>query len=394
MTADAHILLVSNGYGEAAIAGYIAHAIAGLAPGARLEHFPLVGHTGADAWPPGVGPQQDMPSGGLVANWNVRNLKADVRGGLVRLIVRQWRFLRAQRRHDVTIAVGDVFCLAMALLARRPTIFVATAKSDDVSPHSWIERRIAHKAALAFARDERTARSLGASGVRVSYAGNAMMDGIQPGRFDLAPDSGAVRFAVLPGSRADAPHVAAAMLGRLRAIASLLEPQGRRVQAFVSVAPSVDAAALVSALASEGWQMPDPPAGEGLIARVAQGSLEVALVRGAFGDVLAVSQVVLGQAGTANEQAAGAGRPVIAALEPGENPEKMLWYRMRQKRLLGDALLVLPSDKDEFARAVVALLADPTRLALMADVGHARMGGPGAAQTIAGAALRLASDPQ
>src|SRR5579872_7558291 len=40
-TVKPDILLVSNGYGEAAIAGYIAHAIAARAPAATVEHFPL-----------------------------------------------------------------------------------------------------------------------------------------------------------------------------------------------------------------------------------------------------------------------------------------------------------------------------------------------------------------
>ncbi len=391
MKTGTDILLVSNGYGEAAIAGYIGRAIGNLDPSTLLEHFPLVGRARADAWLQPVGPQQDMPSGGLVANINLRNLILDLRSGLLRLLMRQNRFLRAQRQRSVIIAVGDVFCLAMSLVAGRPTIFVATAKSDYVSAHSAIERWIARKAMLTFARDEPTALSLRASGIRAEYAGNAMMDGIRSGQVDVAADPRAARFGVLPGSRADAPRVAAAMLGRLMAIAELLQSRGQATQAFMAVAPSVDALALVAALRSEGFAMPDPGGDEGIVAKATHGSLEVVLVRGAFGDVLAASQIVLGQAGTANEQAAGAGRPVVAALEPGENPKKMLWYRMRQKRLLGDALLVLPSDKDEFARGVVRLIEDPRQMTLMGEVGRSRMGAPGGAAAVAAAALAVAS---
>lgn len=391
MKAGSDILLVSNGYGEAAITGYIGRAIANLDSSALLEHFPLVGRARADAWPHPVGPQQDMPSGGLVANINLRNLSSDLRSGLLSLLTRQMRFLRAQRQRSVIIAVGDVFCVALSLLAARPTIFVATAKSDYVSPHSAIERWIARKATLSFARDEPTALSLQASGVRAEYAGNVMMDGIRSGHVDVQADPGAARFGILPGSRPDAPRVAAAMLGRLVAIARQLQPRGQRTQAFMSVAPSVDALALVGALRSEGFAMPDPGGNEGIVARATHESLEVVLVQGAFGDVLAASQIILGQAGTANEQAAGAGRPVVAALEPGENPKKMLWYRMRQKRLLGDALLVLPSDRDEFARGVVQLIEDPRRMTLMGEVGQSRMGHPGGAVAVAAAALKLAS---
>src|SRR5579864_5712579 len=160
------ILLVSNGYGEMAIALYIARAIRAQAGAARIEHFPLVGRAPNGAWPEGVGPQAEMPSGGLIANWNVRNLAADIGAGLGVLTLRQFRFLSRQRQRDVIIAVGDIYCLSLSLFAaRRPTIFVATAKSDYVAPHSRIELAIARRAAAVFARDEATAASMRAAGV-------------------------------------------------------------------------------------------------------------------------------------------------------------------------------------------------------------------------------------
>ncbi|HXW75946.1 MAG TPA: hypothetical protein VEJ20_00900, partial [Candidatus Eremiobacteraceae bacterium] len=64
------ILLVSNGFGEMAIAECIASAIARADPDVSLAHLPLVGKAAADSWPPAVGPHADMPSGGLVTYWN------------------------------------------------------------------------------------------------------------------------------------------------------------------------------------------------------------------------------------------------------------------------------------------------------------------------------------
>lgn len=391
MTLDLDILLVSNGYGEAAIAGYIAHAIRAKAPEARIEHMALVGRGADDAWPVRVGPIADLPSGGLIANWNVWNLARDLGSGLLGLLVRQRRFLRAQRQRSAIVAVGDVFCLSMALGARRPTLFVATAKSDHVSPHSRLECNIARKAALTFARDEQTAGSLARDGVKATYAGNVMMDGIAPAGVDLAPDAGAVRVAVLPGSRSDAPQQAGAMIGRLRFVARRLAGKGGRVQAFVSVAPSVDASALIAELRTAGIDLSETSSGPTALARSVEGPLEVVLVKDAFGDLLDAAQVVFGQAGTANEQAAGCGKPVIAALEAGEQPSKMQWYRMRQKRLLGDALAVLPSNPEQFADEFVALLGDSARLEKMGRAGRERMGSPGAAAAVADAVISLAS---
>jgi uncharacterized protein (TIGR03492 family) len=387
---SADILLVSNGFGEMAIAMYIARAIRAQAASAKIEHFPLVGCAPKDAWPPAVGPQKEMPSGGLIAYWNARNLAADLSAGLGGLTLRQYSFLTRQRARDVIVAVGDVYCLALCLIAaRRPTVFVATAKSDYVAPHSSVERAIARRAATTFARDDATAASLRAGGVRAVYAGNIMMDGVERTGLDLGVRPDALVIAVLPGSRADAPSAAAAHVERLIAIAEIMRGRGRPVQALVSIAPSVDPAVVREEISHVGVDMTPPRLGEGIVASGDRENLKVALVRGAFGDMIAAADIVLGQAGTANEQAAGCGKPVVAAAQPGEAPEKMQWYRMRQKRLLGDALLVLPAQPQQFALELVRLIDDPKRIRHMADTGRERMGRAGGAQAVATAVLSI-----
>jgi len=368
---------------------YIAAAINERAPQARLAHFPLVGVLPADAWPPPAGPQRSMPSGGLVTNWNVRQLVRDLGAGLALLTWRQARFLASQRQRDVIVAVGDVYCLALCnVFARRPSVFVATAKSEYVAPHWGIEAAIARRAALTFARDEPTAAALRKAGVNARYAGNVMMDGLQPSGIDLGRLRDALHVAVLPGSRADAPANAELSTKRLRALAQIVGVRGRSVQAFFSSAASVQDGEIQAAIARGGVALA-PRTGGVITAAGSMGTLQVLVVRGAFADMLNAADVVFGQAGTGNEQAAGLGKPVIAAAQPGEVPERMYWYRMRQKRLLGDALLVLPGDPDEFARGVAELLADPKRLEHMRATGRQRMGGPGGAAAVAAAVLAL-----
>jgi tetraacyldisaccharide 4'-kinase len=395
MTGSPHrpdILLVSNGFGEAAIATYLARAIRARSPDARIEHLPLVGLAQPGQWPPTVGPQQQMPSGGLVAYWNLRNLSRDLGAGLGGLTLRQYRFLREQTGRDVVIAVGDIFCLGMCLAAaRRPTIFVATAKSDLVAPHSGLESAIARKAAAAFARDEPTAASLRASGVRAQYAGNIMMDGLERAGVDLGVQPGELVLAVLPGSRADAADAVGDHIERLAAIARLVERDGRVVHALVSLAPSVAVDAVASAIVKQGISCGPVHSGPGVVMHGSRGNLRISVVKGAFGDLIAASNLVLGQAGTANEQAAGAGKPVVAATQPGEAPTAVGWYRMRQKKLLGDALFIVPGEPETFAREVIALARDPARMAHMTAVGRARMGAQGGADAVAARALDLAA---
>jgi len=389
MIAGARILLVSNGFGEMAILETIAKAIAAREPSATLAHMPLVGRPGPSAWPPPVGPQASMPSGGLVTYWNLPNIVRDVGAGLIGLSLAQFGFLSRQRRsYDAVVAVGDAYCAAACLwFARRPTVVVATAKSEHVAPHSWLERRILRGARLTFARDEPTAQALLRGGVRARYAGNAMMDQVASPELPLPVAADAIHVALLPGSRWDAPSNARAAARRLIRMSTL---SGKRVQAFLALAPAADAASIVAALEAEAFTVTRRAVHVGVIALASREAVEIAFVRDGLAASLGAADVVLGQAGTGNEQAAGLGKPVVAAAAPGESPQSVGWYRMRQQKLLGDALVVLSEDDDAFARDVLALLADRARLAAMSAAGRERMGSPGASDAIAQAVIDVA----
>lgn len=372
------MLFVSNGYGEAAIAAIIARAL-GERCATEQAHLWLVGDPPPAAWPDPVGPHAAMPSGGLIAYGNLRNLTRDVGAGLIGLTLAQWRYLARQRARTCVVAVGDVYCAAACMLfARRPTIFVATAKSERVAPHSRFECAVARRARVVFARDEPTAAALRDRGVNARFVGNAMMDALRDGGEDpfapAAPD--ALRVAILPGSRSDAPRNATDGVRRAARLAALLAP--REVVAAVSVAPTVDERAMLEALTPSA-PLPD------------RAAFRATLASGSFGALLRHADLAFGQAGTANEQAAGAGLPVLAALDAGERAERLTWYRMRQRALLGDALLVLPSDDDAFVRGAAAVARDERLRERMAAAGRERMGPPGGAAAIAAAIAEIAA---
>jgi uncharacterized protein (TIGR03492 family) len=108
---------------------------------------------------------------------------------------------------------------------------------------------------------------------------------------------------------------------------------------------------------------------------------QVALVQGALGDLLARSWLALGQAGTAHEQAVGAGVPVVSLHPRPEGP--LGWYRGRQKGLLGEALVVVSEDEETAARTLAKLATDPVERERRAAVGRQRMGQPGGAARMA-----------
>jgi uncharacterized protein (TIGR03492 family) len=373
------VLFVSNGHGEAAIAERIGAELRAAARGPlALEHLPLVGEgAGGEVLRP-VGPRRDLPSGGLVAMGNVRNFARDLRAGFALLLAAQIGFLRAGRtRYACTVAVGDVYALLLALLSGVRTVFVGTAKSVYVAPYGAFERRVLRRAARIFVRDRATAERLRAQGVPAEAPGNVIVDLL---RDDRVPPPGAW-LGVLPGSRLAAYRDGVRLASVVRALGSRRPP----VEALFSVAPTLDAERFARALAADGWSV--EPGADAFEAR-APGAHLVAW-NGPLGGLLRRSRLVLGQAGTANEQAAACGVPV-AALESGG---RMDWYRMRQRGLLGEALALVPSDPEAGAAALAELLADEPRLARMAAAGRERMGEPGGAAAIARAILELA-DPE
>jgi len=137
-------LFVSNGHGEIAIAA----RIAGETRGVTCDHLALVGGAhGSGGTLHDVGPRKGMPSGGLIAMGNVRNIARDVSSGLIAHTLAQLKFLRSSRgAYDAAVAVGDVFALIMTLQARaRATIFVGTAKSVHHAKYGPVERRFIAK---------------------------------------------------------------------------------------------------------------------------------------------------------------------------------------------------------------------------------------------------------
>jgi uncharacterized protein (TIGR03492 family) len=373
-------LFVSNGHGEAAIADRIAQEVHALSSDVGIDHLSLVGESSA-AYMREVGPRRTMPSGGLIAMGNVTNIVRDVRGGLLGLTLAQRRFLTEVRgTYARVVAVGDVFALLMALTARAPTTYVGTAKSVRVAPYGPFERRVLRRADAVFVRDEPTAERLRANGVDARAPGNVIVDLFGSGddpRADLASAGFAPALAIFPGSRQNSYEDARFLLDIAHRVAADRPTMG----AVLSIAPRLDPTQFAAHFAQDGWEV--ETLGDAIMPYVLRrdGRVFARAWHGPIGPLLTRVQVVIGQAGTANEAAAAAGVPVVA-FERGRD-RKTAWYRMRQHGLLGDALAVLPGDPPSAAEGLRALLDDAPRRVLMGSHGRERMGAHGGAQAIA-----------
>jgi len=367
------VLFVSNGHGETAIAARIGVELRRLAPDLPLAHLPLVG-TGTGGEPLVlVGPRRAMPSGGLVAMGNVRNIARDVRAGFLGLLGAQTAYLRGPARSAAAIvAVGDAYGLALALLAGRPVIFVGTAKSAYVAPYGATERVLLRRAARVFVRDAATADALRRERVRAEAPGNTIVDLAA----ETEPAMAGTWLGLLPGSRAEA-YDAAITLARI-----VRELRDSR-PALLSIAPTIDAARVARELCADGWTVEAGSAPTPFSARC--GDVRLVAWSGSIGALLSVCVAAIGQAGTANEAAAARGVPVfaLAATAPGRTG----WYRERQRALLGEAVALVPADPQAAVAALRTRLADGAALAAMAEAGRARMGPPGGTGFVARAVL-------
>jgi uncharacterized protein (TIGR03492 family) len=247
------VLFVTNGHGETAIAQRLALELRAIRPDARCDHLALVGTRSGEPMVD-VGPRKSMPSGGLIAMGNVRNLARDVGAGLLGLTWAQTRFLRAARgTYDAAVAVGDAYALAMTLLARTPTVFVGSAKSVDVAPYGRFEERVLARASACFVRDEATAAMLRRHGVRAEAA-NAIVDLVTA--HDDPDAEGAVAgfetvLALFPGSRESAYDDGAFLLAITRELAAAR----RGIGAVLSIAPGLDARRFAGDARANGWSV-------------------------------------------------------------------------------------------------------------------------------------------
>ena len=166
------------------------------------------------------------------------------------------------------------------------------------------------------------------------------------------------RILVLPGSRGRAYRDLSLVLAALENIA-----QKRAVSAVMVLAPSISAEKIVQI--AEGWKYD----GESL----ARENITVRLFSGDVTQVAAGAELLLGLAGTANQVCAGMGIPVLSIQEKG---------KFVQKKLLGDAEILVEPKADAISAAALRLLDNPRELERMSEAGKNRLGGAGALDAV------------
>lgn len=340
------ILLLSNGHAEDLVAEEIVRSLR-LNVSAPKE--PRSSFAGSDCKIIKI-PLVDttLPSGGFsLRNFNF--LWHDIGAGLLGKTFKHWKTLKDLRgKIDLTIAIGDIVPILAALVAKSSFIFVGVNKSSYYKTFGYNytpwEKFLLKKYALkTFVRDKETLKDLPFA----EYVGNPLLaekSKIQ----NPKPKNNECTIGLLPGTRADA---ALNMEDFEKVITELINQRDESD-------PKLD-----------------------FITATTLTNLPEYIGNKPFEQVLAEADVIIGLSGTANEQAAACGIPVLSF--PGIGSQYNRRFARAQKELLGEALLFIDQRNFPFVAAQAwKLLKNPVKMKEMAEAGKERMGAPGAIDKI------------
>ncbi len=339
---------------------------------------------------PVTGAPNLLPSEGF-ATIDRRLMWQDIRAGWIGTHWRQLRCaLRMRRQYRLAVAVGDMVPVGAAILASTPFLFVGCAKSayynraGAYSPfEKWLLRRYCLR---SYPRDALTVKEFERAGVPCSTAGNPMMDGLDDKGQALLSEEREIIVGVLPGSRLDATQNTLDLLCLLREVPAWIP--GRKVRLLFAAHDGFDLDRFEEMFGASqstttwGIVRSNRPASlpsDSLLLEHSQ-HMDAVVRKGRFAAILHASHIVVGMAGTANEQAIGLGKPLIALPSRGVQGEH--YARMKQD-YFGPAAITAPRDAHEIAKTIASVFANPSLRAEMAAAGRERMGGPGASEAIA-----------
>ncbi len=374
------LLIVSNGHGEDIIGAALAEELRHL--GYEVQAVPLVGRglVYERVGFPVLGPRQEMPSGGFT----IRSLAvfwADLKAGWVSMSLAHYRAVRqAAQGVSATLVVGDIYGLLVgSVFSKRPLFQIQCLSSVRAwdgrhgRPYSVLERLLMRWVVRVYPREEEAAAWLRAHGIaNVAYLGNPMLDALE---FPRGQEGDGLALPppyllLLPGSRSDAYESLPKMLEATRYLrASGLTP------VVVWAGRPLDPQTL-----GEGWRMEVNEPGVPIRLLHPDGTT-VYLALNAFKAAVLGASVAISTSGTAAEQAAGYGVPLVGF--PTSGPQYTPAFARRQQRLLGEALLLVEAHPQAIAEGVQRWLADSSLRQAVQVAGKAAMGEPGAAQRIA-----------
>ncbi|MGB1622690.1 MAG: lipid-A-disaccharide synthase-related protein [Synechococcus sp.] len=334
----ARLLLLSNGHGEDLSGSLLGQRLQDL--GHEVKALPLagLGRPYQQAGIPLLGTSHEFTTGGLGYTSLRGRLTELVQGQLLYLLRRLIRLLRVADSIDLIVVVGDVIPVIAAWLSRRPVATYLVAYSSHYEgrlrlPWPCGPLLASRHFRAVFSRDQLTADDLSEQLKRpVRFLGNPFMDPVLTDD-DGRAASGTPVIGILPGSRRpELEH-------NLRRLLQLVErwPDTADLTIELALVSTLDDDALGELSQAAGWTFT-----AGRLQR--SGAPGIQVRRQAFQYVLQSSDLIIGMAGTAIEQAVGLAKPVLQLA--GDGPQFTASFAEAQRRLLGPTVFCAPGEPD------------------------------------------------
>ena len=392
------VLLLSNGHGEDLSGALVAAEL--MQRGIPVEALPLVGHGSPyrQRGVPVLGRTRSCSTGGLGYTSLGGRLSELLEGQMGHVLGRLLLLRRRRRHYGLVVAVGDVLAVLGSWLSGLPSAVYLVAYSSHYEgrlrlpwPCGWLLNQASIKA--IWSRDSLTANDLSRQLNRaVVFLGNPFLDVVSADTSESLPLP-ALQLALVPGSRL--PEAARNLALMLRVLALLPEEWARSqpLRLRAALVAELDSSCVAKLAGPLGWRLEATD-------RLVRGPLVVELGWGQFGEILASSQLVLGMAGTAAEQAVGLGKPVLQLV--GGGPQFTAGFAEAQRRLLGPGVRCAPGSSGSAATlAATAQLAQelleqqgdpkqgPALRQSLAAIGLERIGAPGGSEAVAAAIMAM-----
>ena len=392
------VLLLSNGHGEDLSGALVAAEL--MQRGIPVEALPLVGHGSPyrQRGVPVLGRTRSCSTGGLGYTSLGGRLSELLEGQMGHVLGRLLLLRRRRRHYGLVVAVGDVLAVLGSWLSGLPSAVYLVAYSSHYEgrlrlpwPCGWLLNQASIKA--IWSRDRLTANDLSQQLNRaVVFLGNPFLDVVSADTSESLPLP-ALQLALVPGSRL--PEAARNLALMLRVLALLPEEWARSqpLRLRAALVAELDSSCVAKLAGPLGWRLEATD-------RLVRGPLVVELGWGQFGEILASSQLVLGMAGTAAEQAVGLGKPVLQLV--GGGPQFTAGFAEAQRRLLGPGVRCAPGSSGSAATLVAtAQLAQglldqqsdpkqgPALRQSLAAIGLERIGAPGGSEAVAAAIMAM-----
>ena len=321
------VAIVSNGHGEDAIAINLVKQLQSLPISIEILACPLVGnghHYVENGLQPVLNNPQ-FPSGGFIRSFKI--LLQDIFAGLITHTVKQvFRLKKVCADADFVICCGDVFCLVMGSFTHKAIYFLPTAKSETFMAHSGVEKFIVSRfSKFSFPRDEQTTLVFEKDKLAATFFGNPMMDNLITSKKIVFPAESEKVVGLLPGSRLEAIENLMFILDVCLALKS-----NHSLHFVCALSKNLS---ITDFEFSEDWELISHDKDFLLIHK--KQNVKV-LFTYEFLSIINQSDVIIGLAGTANEQACFLNKPVVCF--EGFGPQSSLQRFREQGQLLGSLL--------------------------------------------------------